>query len=102
LSRDPKEVRMYAVIRSYSGSPDLAGQLAARADEVKEVVSAVSGFKAYYLLETEDGCATVSVYDDRSGADESSSRAAAWLQEHASEISSPAPQITAGEVLVSA
>jgi heme-degrading monooxygenase HmoA len=93
---------MYAVIRNYSGSPGLADQLAARADEVKAIVSGVAGFRGYYLLRTEDGCATVSVYDDKAGADESSSSAAAWLQEHATEITSSPPQITAGEVLYSA
>jgi heme-degrading monooxygenase HmoA len=93
---------MYAVIRNYPGNSELADQLAARSDEVKELVSGISGFRGYYLLRAENGCATVSVYDDKAGADESSSRAAAWLQEHATEITSAAPEITAGEVVFSA
>jgi hypothetical protein len=92
---------MYAVIRNYSGNPELADQLAAREDDLKGVVSVISGFRAYYLVRTDGGCATISVFDDRAGADESSSAAAAWLQEHASEITSSAPDITGGDVLVS-
>ena len=46
---------MYAVIRNYSGNPGLADQLAARADEVKGIVSGISGFRGYYLLRTENG-----------------------------------------------
>jgi len=44
---------MYASIRWYGGNTDLAGQLASRADDVKSVISVISGFKAYYLVQRE-------------------------------------------------
>jgi heme-degrading monooxygenase HmoA len=93
---------MYAVIRTYAGNPALADQLAARSDEVKAIVSGVSGFRDYYLVRTEGGCTSISVYDDQAGAEESSRQAAAWFQDQASEITSSAPQITSGEVLIQA
>jgi len=93
---------MYAVIRNYAGNKELADQLAARQSEVVELVSAIEGFRAYYLLRTDDGCASVTVYDDASGADESSRVAAAWITDHASEITASTPQVSSGEVLFSA
>jgi heme-degrading monooxygenase HmoA len=93
---------MYAVIRNYAGNNELADQLAARQGEVVELVSAIEGFRGYYLLRTDDGCASVTVYDDASGADESSRVAAAWISDHASEINASTPQVSSGEVLFSA
>ncbi len=36
---------MYAVIRNYSGNAELADQLAARQDEVVQLVSEIGGFR---------------------------------------------------------
>ena len=93
---------MYAVIRNYAGNNELADQLAARQGEVVELVSAIEGFRGYYLLRTDDGCASVTVYDAAAGADESSRVAAAWISDHASEINASTPQVSSGEVLFSA
>jgi len=93
---------MYAVIRNYSGNKDLADQLAARKDEVVALVSAIEGFQAYYLLRTDDGCATMTIYDDAAGADESVRVAAEWIRDHASEINASTPEVSRGEVLFSA
>ena len=91
---------MYAVLRNYSGNTELADQLAARSDEVLGLVSGVPGFRAYYLVRTDDGCTTVSVYDDEQGAAESTRVAGDWIREHASEITASTPQVTSGEVLI--
>jgi heme-degrading monooxygenase HmoA len=93
---------MYAVIRNYPGNKELADQLAARQAEVVELVSAIEGFQAYYLLRTDDGCASVTVYEDAAGADESVRAAAEWLRENASEINASTPAVSSGEVLFSA
>ena len=90
---------MYAVIRTYSDGPELADALAARQSEIEEVISPVAGFQGYYLVRTQDGCATITVCDDKAGCDESTQRAANWLRENASEIKSTPPQITSGEIL---
>ena len=90
---------MYAVIRNYSDGPEFADQLAARSSDIEEVISPVSGFQSYFLVRTHDGCATITVCEDKAGCEESTQRAANWLREHASEIKSTPPQITSGEVL---
>jgi hypothetical protein len=90
---------MYAVIRTYSGGPEFADQLAARSADIEEVISPVTGFQNYFLVRTQDGCATITVCDSKAGCDESSHRAADWLRDHASEIKSTPPQTTSGEVL---
>ncbi len=91
---------MYATIRTYTGAPELADELAARAGDVEELISTIPGFQAYYLVRTDGGCSTISVFDSASGAEESSRRAAEYLREHAGEITSSSPTIWAGDVLV--
>ena len=91
---------MYTTIRTYAGAPGLADELAARAGEVEELISTIPGFQAYYLVRTDGGCATVSVFDTAAGAEESTRRAAEWLRDNAGEITAPPPTIWAGDVLV--
>ncbi len=93
---------MYAVIRTYADNAEIADQLAANAAEVKKLVSAVDGFRGYYLVRTGGGCTTFTVYDDQTGADESTRLAGDWIREHASEITQSTPQVTSGEVLIQA
>jgi hypothetical protein len=89
---------MYAVVRSYS-DPGLADELAARQSEIEDVITPVKGFQAYFLVRTDNGCATITVCDDKAGCDESTQRAANWLRENASDVKSSPPQIASGEVL---
>lgn len=93
---------MYAVIRNYAGNAEIADQLVARSGEVEEVVSGIQGFQSYLIVRTDDGCATVSVYDDKAGADEATRRAAEWVQAHASEINASAPDVMGGDVVFQA
>jgi heme-degrading monooxygenase HmoA len=92
---------MYAVIRAYSGNSELADALVERADEVRQIIGGISGFKAYYLLKLAEGTSTVSVFEDQAGAEESSRAAAAWLKENLPDLNVEAPYVTAGEILLS-
>ncbi len=92
---------MHATIRTYSGGGAFADALAARESDVREVISAIGGFRAYYLIRTADGTATVSVFDDQAGAEESTRAAAAWTAENMPDAAPGPPQVTAGEVLLS-
>ena len=48
-----------------------------RFGDVKRLITGIDGFKAYYLIRAEDGEAlSVSVYDDKTGADRSATDAA--------------------------
>jgi heme-degrading monooxygenase HmoA len=92
---------MYATVRTYS-SPELADALVSREADVKSLISGIDGFKAYYLIRTADGAASVSVYDDEAGANESTTAAANWIRENLPEIGGSTPQVAAGEVVISA
>ena len=91
---------MYAVIRAYAGNSDLADTLAQREGDIRQVIGGINGFKAYYLLKLTEGTSTISVFEDREGAEESSRVAAAWLAENLPYLNVAAPYVTAGEVLI--
>ena len=91
---------MYATIRTYADAPELADQLKARGDDVDELISTVPGFRGYFLVKTDGGCATISLFDDMSGAEESTRRAKQWLADNADTISSPPMSIWQGDVIM--
>ena len=91
---------MYASIRAYAGNHDLADALAERTDDVRQLISGINGFKAYYLLKIDEGTTTISVFEDEAGAEESNRAAAAWLAENLPDLNVAAPYVTAGEVLI--
>jgi len=93
---------MYATIRSYSGSPGLTDALLDRESEVRQVISEIDGFRAYSLVRASEGEAvTISVFEDQLGGQESTRRAAAWLNENLPDLSVSPPQVMAGEVVLS-
>lgn len=92
---------MYASVRTYAGNRELADRLAEHEDEVRQVISGIDGFEAYYLLRTPDGTTSVSVFADQAGAEESNRAAAAWLAENLPDLELSPPQVAAGEAVVS-
>jgi heme-degrading monooxygenase HmoA len=92
---------MYVTIRRYVGNAGLADELAARADEVKGVIGPVQGFREYFVVKSGDETASITICDDRTGAEESNRAAAAWIKENMPEIASSPPEVTAGEVVLS-
>jgi hypothetical protein len=96
-----KEVpTMHAVIRAYTGNSELADALVEHADEVRQLIGGITGFKAYYVLKLAEGTSTVSVFENQEGAEESNRAAAAWLTENLPDMNVQAPYVTAGEVLL--
>jgi heme-degrading monooxygenase HmoA len=89
---------VFATIRIYSGSNELADALVENEGAVKELLSGIDGFKAYYLVRTADGAASVSVYESREGATASDEAARSWVAENLPDLNISAPQVTAGEV----
>ena len=88
---------MYVVIRSYSGqgASELFDLLGQREEDVKELISGVPGFVSYAALRTEDGGRTVTACQDKAGTDESSRRAAGWVEENVTAPVDP-PEIAEG------
>ena len=93
---------MYGTIRIYTGNSDVADALVENESEVKRIISAIDGFKAYYLIRTADGAASVSVYENETGAEESNKVAASWIGENLPDLTIAAPQVAAGEVVLNA
>ena len=91
---------MYGSIRSYTGTSELADALIENESEVKRIVSEIDGFKAYYLIRTADGAASISIYESEAGAQESNNAARAWLAENLPDLAISAPQVSAGEVVI--
>jgi hypothetical protein len=96
-----KEAVMYAVVRSYSGqgASELFDQLEQKNDEVKELIGGVPGFVSYTALRGSEGGMTVTVCQDKAGTDESSRRAAEWVEENIGTTANP-PVITEGSTVV--
>jgi hypothetical protein len=92
---------MHAVLRSYSGqgASELFDQLEQRNAEVEELIGGVPGFVSYTAFRSGDGGSTVTVCQDKTGADESSRRAAEWVKENITTTANP-PVITEGGTVV--
>ena len=93
---------MYAVVRTYSGpgAKDLFNLLERRETEVEAVIRSVPGLVSYTLVQSAEGGMSVTVCQDKAGADESMRVAKEWIQQHASELGSKSPAVKEGSVLV--
>jgi len=90
---------MYAAIRQY--------QVAGSVDEVVRginegflpLIKEAPGFHAYYALDAGGGrLATVSVFEDRAGAEESTRMAADWAGRNMASLLPNPPEVVQGEV----
>ena len=97
---------MHATIRRYEGIDQ------ARRDERTRKVgetllprlSEMSGFKSYYLMQADDDkdvMRSITFFDTRAQADESTRVAAEWVREEKLETALPhSPKVMSGEVVV--
>ena len=94
---------MYVTVRNYTGTPGLADELVRNEGAVKELITAINGFHAYYLVKTSDGSAvSISVYDDQAGAEESTRQAREWIQSNLPDMAAGPPEVIVGEVVIEA
>ena len=94
---------MHAVIRKYTGSPDVITEARPKLQHLEQTMRGTPGFVAYYFLETDDGLATITITEDEAGTTESMSRAANWVQQNLdARASLGSPEVTTGQVLMSA
>ena len=91
---------MFASIRKYNEAPTLVEELVKRQDDIMNVLRPIRGFHAYYLLKTSDGAVSMTVCEDRAGAEESNRVAATWLKDKLPTFATRAPEITSGEVQI--
>jgi hypothetical protein len=92
---------MHVVVRSYSGegASEVFDLIEQREDEVRELITGVPGFKSYVAIRSDDGGVTVTVCDDKAGADESTKRAAGFIKDNATGSPGP-PTVTEGSPVV--
>jgi hypothetical protein len=93
---------MYAVIRQYSGegAKQLMDELTPMTSDVERIIRGVPGFISYTLIRFDDGGASVGIFQDKNGADESSRQAAAFIGERVSPSARVAANRAEGTVLL--
>ena len=96
---------MYTTVRHYQDeASDVVEQIRQHAARLRELMTGIEGFVAYYLVDSGGGSlVTVSVFADRAGAEESTRAAAALIGELGLGDALPnPPTIMQGEVAVHA
>ena len=95
---------MHAVIRTYSGkgAKELMDVLEKSKAEVDKLIRSVKGFVSYSLVRTARGGFSVSVYQDKAGADESIRVARDWVGKNAGKTGAAAPTVSEGTVILHA
>jgi hypothetical protein len=93
---------MYAVVRNYSGAgaKKLFDLLEQRKADVEAVIRKVPGLMSYTLLRSGDGGVSVTVCQDKAGADESLKVARDWIQKNAANTGASPPAVMEGSVVV--
>jgi hypothetical protein len=93
---------MYAAVRVYQGITDDAEAGRLVREGFLPLLDHVQGFIAYYWIDAGDGAmASLSVFDDKAGADESVKLAHDWVAENAASLIPNPPQVTGGLVVAS-
>ena len=91
---------MYAAVRMYRVDPGSVDEFRRGVTEgFLPIIKDASGFQAYYALDAGMGrLATVSVFEDRAGAEESTRMAADWIRENMASLFPDPPEVLEGEV----
>ena len=91
---------MFAVIRHYHFDPKDGAEIDRRIrEDFVPIVKNAKGFVRYYWLDTGDGeGASVGVFKDKAGAEESVRLAADYVKEHLSKLLTQKPEIIEGQI----
>ncbi len=97
---------MDVVVRIYSGkdSKDLFSLLETNKTGIEEMMRSIKGFESYTLARSNDGDGGVSitVCQDKAGADESVRLAKDWISKNSGEIHATPPTVLTGSVIIHA
>ena len=93
---------MHAVIRKYTAASDAMDEARPKFAHLEQTMRGTPGFVAYYLMETDDGLATVTITEDERGTTESMSRAADWVKQNMPNSALGAPEVMQGAALIHA
>ena len=91
---------MFAVIRHYHFNPKDSAEIDRRVrEDFVPIVKKAKGFLRYYWLNSGKGeAASVSIFWDKAGADESVRLAADYVQERLSKLITQKPEIIEGPI----
>ena len=91
---------MFAVIRHYRFNPKDGAEIDRRIrEEFVPIVKKAKGFVRYYWLDSGNGDgASLSVFKDKAGADESVRLAAAYVKQRLSKLITEKPEIIEGPI----
>ena len=94
---------MYASIRHYRVGAGSIDALMHRVDEeFAPAISQEPGFVGYFMLEVGDAdVQTISIFHDRSAAEDSNQLAAAYVRDNLEEFELTRKSVTSGHVLIS-
>ncbi len=91
---------MHAAVRIYQVDPGSVDEFKRLVNETfLPTIKEAPGFQAYYSLDTGDGrIASVSVFDDRAGAEASTKMAADNIRQNMASVAPIPPEVLEGEV----
>src|SRR5690348_13095456 len=93
---------MWAAVRRYEGITDDAEAGRLVGESFIPQLEHIPGFIAYYWIDAGNGVmASLSVFEDQAGADESVRLARDWVRENAATLIPNPPQVTEGNVVAS-
>ena len=100
MAGTPAAGRAYLAIRQYQLAPGhTMEELAALVESgFMPILQQVPGFQEYFLVETGEGVLSISVFTDQAGAEESTRRAADWVQQNLTGFYTGPPTVTTGSV----
>jgi hypothetical protein len=105
LEKEPREEpAMYMVVRKYQTKPEASiEEIVQRVQEgFVPIISQTPGFVAYHIVDTGRATiASVTLFQDKAGADESTRRASDWVSENLILLLQIPAEVTAGEMLFS-
>ena len=95
---------MHAAVRMYQVDPDKVDEFKQLVNETfLPIIEEAPGFRAYYALDAGGGrIASVSVFDDRAGAEESTKMAADNIRKNMASLAPNPPEVLEGEVYANA
>jgi hypothetical protein len=91
---------MHGVLRHYTVDPKNVNEIVRRvAAEGLTFLKAIPGFVSWGLMDTGHGhMVTYSVYEAKTGAEESTKKAAAWIKENIASLVPSPPRVIEGEI----
>jgi hypothetical protein len=93
---------MHAAIRTYRVN-DIDTLVSKVEEEFVGQLEGIDGFVGYYVVDAGDGrAASITVGDTPEAVEASTQRASEWVRESAADLIASAPEVTAGEVRISA